>query len=580
MLRKILLLAAVCMIVLSFAPLPNDRVQAATAGWQKGGSIYPNSTTDFSSDTFQQSVQNLAAIHANYVTLIIPYYQGNIYSTDIQKGWNTPTDESLASAISYAHSLGLKVMLKPHLDTYDGQWRAFINPSDRNAWFGAYGAMLNHYGQLAQSRGAEQICIGTELIDMTVPTSNSSNTGHWQAMISSLRSIYGGSLTYSAQGAQPEEKSLIEFWPQLDYIGLSAYFNLTSSNSSDISAMEHDWDVINSQQIQPLQQRIGKPLLFTEIGYRSVNGAHLAPWDYNRGGSSDQVEQDNAYQALLTYWGNVPYMAGLHLWNWESNPIAGGNNDTGYTPQHKKAEATLSNWFAGNGTPSAPPAQSSTSFTGVVTGASTSVVNQTVPVKATVKNTGYSQASNILVDLEVYNPANQKVAQQFFSGQSLPSQGSEDYAVPFVPATTGNYTVKVGVFSADWSKNYLWNDSAQVIAVGTASSQTSPPTPSSSQNAQVNIWWPGDGKAVSGVQPFKAELMNTSLSNYSMYWRVDNDQLNSMSDSSIDAPHKESLVDVSDWSWKGNGPYAITFVAKDSGGAILGQKTVNITVSH
>jgi hypothetical protein len=576
MLRKILLLTAVVAFIVSFIPFTQSDYVRASSSWQQGGSIYPASSTDFSSSTFQQSVKNLAAIHANYVTLIIPYYQGNIYSTDIQKGWNTPTDDSLVSAISYAHSLGLKVMFKPHLDTYDGQWRALINPSDRTTWFGTYGAMLTHYGQLAQANGVEQICIGTELIAMTVPTSNSSNTGHWQSMISSLRGIYSGSLTYGAQGGQPEEKSLIEFWPQLDYIGLSAYFNLTSSSYPDVNSMKQDWDTINNQQIKPLQQRVGKPVLFTEVGYRSVTGAHLTPWDFNQGGASDQVEQDNSYQALLSYWSTVPYMAGLDLWNWDSNPNAGGNGDVAYTPQHKKAEATISSWFAGSNQGGTPP-PSSTSFAVAATSSASPQVGQATSFTATVKNNGSSAASNVLVDLEAYSEGGQKVAQKFFQGENIASQASLAYSLSFVPAVTGTYTLKVGIFNADWSKNYLWNDGAVTLVVGSSSPS---PTPTPVANKQVNVWWPGEGVSVSGSQPFKAELTGTALANYSMYWQVDGDKLNSMNDSVQDAPHKESVVDISGWNWKGSGPYAITFVAKDSSGAIVAQKTVNISVSH
>jgi hypothetical protein len=83
---------------------------------------------------------------------------------------------------------------------------------------------------------------------------------------------------------------------------------------------------------------------------------------------------------------------------------------------------------------------------------------------------------------------------------------------------------------------------------------------------------------VSGVQPFKAMLTNASIGDYHMYWQVDGDRLNEMSDSSADYPHKESLVDLSSWNWKGAGPYNINFVSKDSTGAVLNQKAVNIYV--
>src|SRR5258708_5639678 len=119
---------------------------ASVDAWQKGVSVEPRWTTDFGSDSFKQSIDNLTATHANYVSLIVPYYQSNIYSTDIQPGWNTPTDASLAAGIQYIHAKGMRIMLVIHLESNDGQWRATINPSggDRDTWYANYTGVLKH----------------------------------------------------------------------------------------------------------------------------------------------------------------------------------------------------------------------------------------------------------------------------------------------------------------------------------------------------------------------------------------------------------------------------------------------------
>ncbi len=93
----------------------------------------------------------------------------------------------------------------------------------------------------------------------------------------------------------------------------------------------------------------------------------------------------------------------------------------------------------------------------------------------------------------------------------------------------------------------------------------------------LNAWWPSEGAHLTGAQPFKALVEGADVSTYDMYWQVDGGQLNPMQTSTTDYPHKEASVDVSGWSWKGQGPYAITFVAKQNG-QNLGSKTVNIYV--
>lgn len=93
--------------------------------------------------------------------------------------------------------------------------------------------------------------------------------------------------------------------------------------------------------------------------------------------------------------------------------------------------------------------------------------------------------------------------------------------------------------------------------------------------ASVGVWWPVDGAHVTNVQPFKALLDGMAVDKYDMYWQVDGGALVTMPSNYNGYPHKETMVDVSGWTWKGKGPYTVTFVAK-AGGAVIGQRTVNI----
>src|SRR5581483_5370467 len=86
------------LISVSFAP---RTAVAAVTDWQKGVSISSRWNTDFSSDSFKQAVQNAHAMGANYVALIIPWYQSNLYSSDINPGPNAPDDQTLGTAIDY-----------------------------------------------------------------------------------------------------------------------------------------------------------------------------------------------------------------------------------------------------------------------------------------------------------------------------------------------------------------------------------------------------------------------------------------------------------------------------------------------
>jgi len=548
----------------------------ALAFSQNGFSVAPSYAGDFTSSNFQTSLTNLAATHANYVTLIVPLYQSNDGSTDVQRGWNTPSDQDLASAIQQVHAKGMKVMLKIHLDTYGGDWRANINPGDRNTWFANYGAFVNEFASLAQANGVEEFCVGAELINMATYTSNGDNTQRWQQIIASVRQRYSGQVTYSANwgsGDFANEKAHIGFWGSLDSIGVSAYFPL-SPGQTDVTSMTNAWAQIDNNELHPLSVQYGKPILFTEIGYRSVNNANNDPFDFGRGGYYEPTVQANAYQALANYWSGKSYFQGVQIWEWKTDPNAGGAGNVDYTVQNKPAQATLTSIFAG-GVSSGPDA----SFAVTSSTPSNQTVNTAVPVAVMVKDTG-GAASNILVDLEIYDQNGSKVFQQYQGGQNFVGSDTKTLTFNWTPSQIGNYTVKAGIFSGDWSRLYKWEDSVVKFTVTSATNNNgggsggTPPPP-----GDVQVWWPSNGSAVSGLQPFKAVLSNAALSDYQMFWQVDGDRLNPMGDVNDSAPHKESDVDLTGWNWRSDHTYTLNFVAKDKAGNTLGQKSVTITVN-
>jgi endoglucanase len=98
-------------------------------------------------------------------------------------------------------------------------------------------------------------------------------------------------------------------------------------------------------------------------------------------------------------------------------------------------------------------------------------------------------------------------------------------------------------------------------------------------NPTIDVWWPTANAVVTGTQPFKAMVKNADTADYTMYWMVDNGQLNYMYDSSTDYPHKEATVDVSNWNWRGQGPYQVTYRAVNKSGRVITEKVVPLMVS-
>ncbi|MFA6038993.1 MAG: hypothetical protein WCV62_03655 [Candidatus Peribacteraceae bacterium] len=340
--------------VLAFGASP---ALAAVADWQKGATVRSTWDGDFASESFRQSLRNLKAANANFVTLHVPYEQNDIWSTDIRKRWFAPTDDALRSAIDYAHSIGLQVALMPHLDPLDDKWRIYINPDDRDSWFKNYEVtVLFPLARIAQEKNVELFSLGVELGGMTTSTSNASNDWHWRETIRKMREIYSGPLTYSAQHNDPNEKAEITWWDAVDYIGISAYHPSNIwEDKPEVWRLAQEWKRWYDAEVQPLAERYGKQVVFMEIGFKSVPRAHQLPAAYWYGGGYDGQEQANDYEAVFQALQDESTFHGIQWWDWKSNPDGGGEGNEDFTPQHKPAEEVMRRWFGTPGQVAAQP---------------------------------------------------------------------------------------------------------------------------------------------------------------------------------------------------------------------------------
>jgi endoglucanase len=97
-----------------------------------------------------------------------------------------------------------------------------------------------------------------------------------------------------------------------------------------------------------------------------------------------------------------------------------------------------------------------------------------------------------------------------------------------------------------------------------------------SPSDSLNIWWPVDGVKLSGTQPFKAIVQGLSVEEYEMFWRVDGGSLVVLGNDYSEYPHKRGDVDFSGWTWNGEGPYTVSFIAKGQNGETVAERSIKI----
>jgi Glycoside Hydrolase Family 113 len=310
---------------------------AASADWQRGVDYTTYSASTYGTQASDASLSRLASDGNDSVSIVVTQYMSDPFSTVIAPDPRTPTDASLLHAMQTAKALGLHVTLKPQIDVDTGSWRGALNPVSPDAWFTSYEAMIDHYADLAQQGGAGMLVVGTELKSL----SGAAYTSRWEQIIAGIKQRFSGALTYAANF---DEYWRVGFWGSLDYIGVDAYFPLSSGGGDSVQDLVSAWTSRGyTHTLQAVSQAFGRPVLFTEIGYRSVAGATVHPNIWDSSGAYDMSEQQNAYEAAFEVFAGQPWFAGMYWWSWPAAlPPSGWNSD--YTPTFKPSEDILRSW--------------------------------------------------------------------------------------------------------------------------------------------------------------------------------------------------------------------------------------------
>jgi len=212
------------------------------------------------------------------------------------------------------------------------EWRGTLKPASWTLWWRSYRRFILHYAKLATA-GATMLCVGSELV------STEHMRDRWRRLIDEVRGVYQGRLLYSANWDHYEP---VSFWDLVNLVGLTAYYSLTSSREATETQMLDEWVDVRDQLVD-WSRRVGRRIVFTEVGYPSIDGAAVYPWDYTRGGKSDPEEQRRAYRSFTRAWTGVQNLAGVFFWNWYGE---GGITDTNYTPRNKPAQNVVKRWFS------------------------------------------------------------------------------------------------------------------------------------------------------------------------------------------------------------------------------------------
>lgn len=282
-------------------------------------------------------MEGVHASGSNWVA-IIPYGYSRegepLVHFDADFQWWGEGQEGTIELIKLAKAAGFNIMLKPQVWLMRGWIGDFDAGSEEDwkLWEESYGMYILAFAKMAEAESVAMFCVGTEYKIATAQRPE-----YWKRLIASVREVYSGKITYAANWNEYRE---VDFWQELDYIGIDAYFPLMQEDEPLIAELSAAWNPIKTD-LKLLHQKYQKPVLLTEYGYRSVNGAAGNQWEQD-GKPVNHNAQRKAYLALYDALWHEPWMAGGFAWKWHFKTNAGGPADSHYTPQGKPALEVIS----------------------------------------------------------------------------------------------------------------------------------------------------------------------------------------------------------------------------------------------
>jgi hypothetical protein len=251
----------------------------------------------------------------------------------------TVSDELLIDAIRCAKEHGMSVMLLPIVlldEQTPDDWRGVLAPTDEEAFWRSYDAMICHYLDIGERGGVEIFSIGSELGSLEDRSST------WRRLVQNARGRFTGLLTYSANW---DHVHVANWFGDLDLIGMTAYFSLTEKKDPKLDELEAGWRTAAAKLEKDLSElKLPRPVFFTELGYASQNGINTNPWNYYLAPSDiDLKEQADCFEAFLRVAPKLRFLSGAYLFDYFEE---GGPTDSTYSPRGKPAMEQWKRWAA------------------------------------------------------------------------------------------------------------------------------------------------------------------------------------------------------------------------------------------
>ena len=281
---------------------------------------------------------SLAALGLTHAVVVPFAFQERGGSADLRfrpdAPWYSESRAGLAEIARALRARGVGLVVKPQVWVGDGTWSAEVDAgAGWDRWEAGYRAFALYWAEAAAEVGADVFVVGTELAG-----SAEARPDFWRALVADVRAVYPGRVTYAANWDRYDR---VGFWDALDLVGVQAYFPVHGRGGPAAEWAAHRDD------LAAFSARAGRPVLFTEAGYRPSADAAREPWLWDSDAAPDPALQARLYAALFEATWPEPWFEGVLVWKWSppARPTSGHGGD-GFDVRGQPAAEVVRAWFA------------------------------------------------------------------------------------------------------------------------------------------------------------------------------------------------------------------------------------------
>lgn len=317
----------------------------------------------YETDFAKTQPELMRSLGVNCVTLNLNVCQERYSSTKVFLDFRYSAGEcELLEMAQRLHDCGIMVILKPNITCLDGQAMCNVSFPEigrqiegievdyRSLWFESYTECLLCCARLAEKMNAEALLLGAELLGVEGERWGNGMDEYWLRIISEVRKIYGGALSYEFTFLSRKQYEL-RWFSELDFLSYSYYppacpvehVDDPENNPNYTREQMYDYLLPRANKIRSIIDRFQKPILFTEYGVRSAHGCVQRPFNFTWKTSYDGEEQANYLLASADVFKPIEQWMGFLWWKWDETQnrphyVGEHGEDKGFTILGKPSE--------------------------------------------------------------------------------------------------------------------------------------------------------------------------------------------------------------------------------------------------